>query len=356
MGNTRKILYATIVMLPTIAWGQTLYTPQGTEIPNPIGNNGYKQGYFYRFEEYTSAQKAAIKEDCIKRYPRAVYWGEATTTYNCHAYAWHITEGGENVWINQTNIGGPSTYISDGSYIGTSQSDPEATKVSYPNGDHSAIIPYPLSVYFISKWGASCLMKHSYNNCPYNTSGLRFYKLSTAIFGEKVLRIPDSSNSVTAGYTLTNVPKGGVIEWKISPNPATLSGQGTNKITVSLTNYTSISAVVRTAQGSTLSIPEIYVKASKAPIITDIDIYQYCQSGNEYTLSVVTNQPYATYYWSVTEGTIHDIPYPGDASFIDYPNIHKAVTFSGNNYHTISVYGQNGYNIGEVFSKEFRYP
>lgn len=96
MGNIRKILYAAIVMLPTIAWGQTLYTPQGTEIPNPIGNNGYKQGYFYRFEEYTSAQKAPIITDIdIYQYGQSEneYTLRVVTNQPYATYYWSVTEG-----------------------------------------------------------------------------------------------------------------------------------------------------------------------------------------------------------------------------------------------------------------------
>lgn len=51
------------------------YTPQGTEVTLDIYS-----------ELFTTAEKAAKKAYCTQTYPRAIYRGEATTTYNCHAY------------------------------------------------------------------------------------------------------------------------------------------------------------------------------------------------------------------------------------------------------------------------------
>ena len=47
-------------------------------------------------------------------------------------------------------------------------------KVSFPNDDHSAVTS-SRSGYLISKWGKSPLFEHSINDCPYNSSGLRYY-------------------------------------------------------------------------------------------------------------------------------------------------------------------------------------
>ena len=68
--------------------------------------------------------------------------GGYTAYYNCHAYAWHLTEGNSNqVWINQgTNAGNISTYWS-GNYacfVGCN-TESAAEKIHYYSGDHSAI-------------------------------------------------------------------------------------------------------------------------------------------------------------------------------------------------------------------------
>lgn len=43
----------------------------------------------------------------------------ATATYNCHAYAWHVSEGGSNVWVN-------------GWIDGTNYSNPNQAPVNKP--------------------------------------------------------------------------------------------------------------------------------------------------------------------------------------------------------------------------------
>ena len=136
------------------------------------------------------------------------YWGDdpkfecignATSKYNCHAYAWHISEGGDQVWINTPN---DDKYWNDGSYVETTN-ESEAIKVSYGDCNTCATIvcwdPYNLKFYsctrcgslcdhsaitttdngyFISKWGAFPLFKHHKNDMPYliQPGGLRYFK------------------------------------------------------------------------------------------------------------------------------------------------------------------------------------
>lgn len=98
----------------------------------------------------------------------AEYMGNPTYTYNCHGYAWHMTDGNNPtaikspVWINQPCL---SPYMSNnGGYVSCSES--EATKVFYhPDGDHSAIRLD--SYWYQSKWGANYLVKHPPNSVDY---------------------------------------------------------------------------------------------------------------------------------------------------------------------------------------------
>jgi hypothetical protein len=48
--------------------------------------------------------KIILKNYWLSFYSNKIsYVGEATKKYNCHAYAWHITEGGDTVWIYSDN-------------------------------------------------------------------------------------------------------------------------------------------------------------------------------------------------------------------------------------------------------------
>ena len=109
-------------------------------------------------------------------FPNAIILDEGTCTYNCHAYAWWMSEGGEQCWINNT-LGDESENLSkffnDGIYAITKSPSP-GDKVYYKYGDHSAIV-YSGDV-FTSKWGPYPLVRHKSTDCPYNSIELVYYK------------------------------------------------------------------------------------------------------------------------------------------------------------------------------------
>lgn len=83
--------------------------------------------------------------------------------YNCHGYAWHVSDGGNKVRIE----GGPGPYI-DGdyhSYVLTDNTD-TLRKVYYNGVRHSAITTETQDI-VISKWGNGALVRHAVNDCPY---------------------------------------------------------------------------------------------------------------------------------------------------------------------------------------------
>lgn len=106
----------------------------------------------------------------------AIRIGNSSDTYNCHGYAWSISEGGETVWIGTSADPDVETYYwSDGAYSNdgepsyVSASEFEATHAWYTDGDHSVRKiqnSYPTSVVYrdfqahynvelnyVSKWG-----------------------------------------------------------------------------------------------------------------------------------------------------------------------------------------------------------
>lgn len=246
-------------------------------------------------------------------------------------------------------------YWTDGSYVQTNQSDPKATKVSYASDDHSAIISTP-SAYFISKWGALCLMKHTAADCPYNSSNLKYYKLSMEMSGDEIVALPNNTSTVSRQYTLSNVPAGATVQWTVVGRGTLVSGQGSNTIQTSITGsgITTISAKVNCPTGLVVRIPfGLNVISSSAPIVTDITLTRY---GVTNLLEVKTNQPDGNFIWSVTgEGnaTFYDNPYAEDASFAQTPNVFKAIEVSQSGYYTISIKGHTTDWTDEYnFSKE----
>jgi len=209
------------------------YTPVPVKTPN--------QTLFYADSlisgDLTSTQKNDAKNFWLNCYNNRIgYLDEATYKYNCHAYAWHISEGGSKVWINTPN---DDNYWEDCSYVEvTNQAD--ANKVSfggpcyqtwttclgdsYTNPcDHSAITTSSLD-YFISKWGSSPLFRHHKNDCPYSTEDLHYYA---------PLFISGSSTVCSSGtsFSIDNFPSNASITWNQSSNLSRVSSQGSNPCT-----------------------------------------------------------------------------------------------------------------------------
>ena len=95
----------------------------------------------------------------------------ATSNYNCHAYAWHISDGGddEDSWINYDIFGIPnvSKYWTNDAYS-TVSSIGDHTKIFYGiNADHSAISQSSSNL-VISKWGWWGLYEHALTDCPFS--------------------------------------------------------------------------------------------------------------------------------------------------------------------------------------------
>ena len=184
---------------------------------------------YVRSEEYKAADIEYINNQLKIIYPRAEVLKPATTTYNCHAYAWHISEGGSAVWMGlSTNP--TSIYWIDGSYVEVAN-PVKGAKVSYANDNHSAVVTDEVNV-FISKWGAWPLVRHENNYCPYESSRLRYFV--------RIKLIGPTQVCTEATFTLSNLPAGATVQWGAGGgrlNAVELaSGQGTAQATYRATD------------------------------------------------------------------------------------------------------------------------
>ncbi len=145
----------------------TVQTPNGstvyaTMVTTELTTEQYNEALTYVQNNYPNAT--------IDRYP--------TKKYNCHSYAWHNQSSSNNIWINAPQ---QRKYWTDGSYSLVAQytggSWPSGIvhgmKVDYVNSDHSARVYN--STTMISKWGASCLVRHPFAYCPYTSTAANFY-------------------------------------------------------------------------------------------------------------------------------------------------------------------------------------
>lgn len=318
------------LLFPIQIYAQCTYTPQGSRV-----------SVAYSMEEFTEAQKLSQKEYIAKQYPKAIYLSEATSTYNCHAYAWRNSSS-DVYWLNYEDI-----FWLDGSYVEVPFYDPKATKISYTSDEHSACCSY--GRYVISKWGKLPLVKHQPEDCPYNSKNLRYYKLSMEISGDEIISLPNLNAQATKEYTLSNVPQGATVEW--ITNGTIINGQGTDKVTISINCDIEIRAKVHCPTGITVDIPAIDVHASAAPIITDITMSKYGDQKGYYILQVITNQPEATYSWEASGGILSDIPFKDDASYAEQPNTFKAILFTSYSC-SITVTGINENEWSSTFTTD----
>lgn len=120
-------------------------------------------------------------------FPNAIFSGHSSATYNCHAYAWHMTDEFPATTcriarsyadaFSEENL---CKYWTDDYYTET-PNESEAEKVYYRAGDHSAIRLN--DGYYVSKWGQGPLMKHEPSDCPYFVSDMRYYHHPTGDTG-----------------------------------------------------------------------------------------------------------------------------------------------------------------------------
>lgn len=119
----------------------------------------------------TSQEIAELNSFTIKTYPNATFLSNSSATYNCHSYAWNVSDGGKKYWINESSI---SKYWTDDYYSETTEDN--AVKINYYDSDHSAVVSSVKDMYE-SKWGSCPLMRHAPNYGPYeNMEKRKYYK------------------------------------------------------------------------------------------------------------------------------------------------------------------------------------
>jgi len=166
----------------------TIYTPRGSVVPDT-----------WIRDEMSDAEIAYWNWYVEEYYPNAERLSDASRTYNCHAYAWHVSEGGNKVWIGLFSSTAEDIYWNDGSYDQMS-SETNATKVSY-SGNHSAITTSQSGIY-ISKWGALPLMRHHKNYCPEGYgSPSRYYRRSVDV-PQDYSTVQAAINAAASGQTV----------------------------------------------------------------------------------------------------------------------------------------------------------
>ena len=282
----RALLF--LICLFAFCSAQSQSTPNGTVLT-----------YVVYPAEATPSEIAAANNYVAVNYPNATRLTNASATYNCHGYAWHMTESGSAVWINTPS---DDQYWQDGSYRETSQAC--HTKVSYASDDHSAVATTTSGV-FTSKWGSLPTMLHAYNYCPYNSSNLKYYERNHTMSGATNFCTTPGTYSITPALSPS-----ASISWTTSPgwimtanNPTSISTTLTKNTDDALSTLT---ATISYSCGTSTSLSRPI--AIGFPYFSQLGIGPAGpdtltpNSSGSYSITVPSGYPSASYDWRVPSG------------------------------------------------------
>ena len=205
----QKIDEAKNVSTTSTATAITIYTKYG----NPVDA--------LNISEMSSQEIAESNSYAISHYPNATFISNASATYNCHSYAWNISDGGSRCWINAAK---KLTYDNlmkywTNDYYGQTSNENNGTKIFYYKSDHSAIKSSVAGMYE-SKWGRLPLMRHAPNYGPYNNMDTRYYY--TKAFHNGIIKCDEGNCGVgklntKIGHTVKAIASGPniILEWKV---------------------------------------------------------------------------------------------------------------------------------------------
>ncbi len=160
-----------LILVVNTCLGLGLYAQTPANIYTPACTLLYNT---YYTPELSSSEINYLNQQYQSAYPNAIYISSSSGKYNCHGYAWYVTEGGAKVWIGAYAGSDPEEeFMNDGSYVEV-PTEVGAQKVSYRSSDHSAITT-STSGWVQSKWAYGPVMKHKPSDCPFTYSSLKYY-------------------------------------------------------------------------------------------------------------------------------------------------------------------------------------
>ena len=183
------------------------------------------------------------------------------------------------------------------------------------------------------------------------------YPIDIEIFGDKYCLLP---NCVTEYSVWGNIPELATVQWSMYPaNSGTIiSGQGTKNVQVRITNdnIQYIQAVITYPRTGQVFTERLNIQASYVPIVSDIELFKYCQGDGGYTLKAVSTDKQANCYWSYEGGQadFSELTFPYDALFLETPSLFKEIYFYTPGIYNITVSASNSYGASS-FTKSGLY-
>lgn len=164
-----------------------------------------------------------------------------------------------------------------------------------------------------------------------------------------------------ATYSLNFCPPGATVQWKTLRNTATITSQKNGSATFlfhpnGAGETDQIQATV-TYKGKSYPLSPLSIWVGNVPVVESVDMFTYSGVTGEYTLKANVTDPNVTCTWGVQGAppnsySIYDIPYPGDATFAECPQLFKEIEFYTPANYTITVSATNRYGTSELFTFE----
>jgi hypothetical protein len=305
------LLLFTVIYLVSLSQG-TRKTPTGVSIH--VEDNE---------EEFSDSQIAAGNAIWMDSIINAGWSADTlagvSSTYNCHGYAWHMSDGGDTVRIpyipdvEKYYSGANPTYREVGS-------SGKYKKVYYNGAQHSAIVDSVSTNWVISKWGNGPLVRHLPNHCPYNdqyTYTLEYYELI-------VDNLPNSVSKGCAVDISTLDITGATYNWTGDSsyvcavgNTSTGSVTGLNTTPPYDKGEAKVKITSPYSQTTVKGIKEIAVTSQPAsPIISGPTIV--CSGGANFTLNNVPEGNAVT--WSSSSNLSTSDPHANPCTFVSTGN------------------------------------
>lgn len=269
----RKLFYSLILLAAINIHAQDIcYTPLLSTTTVNTPKNSPVQGLI--LDQITTLCYNSLLNYLATHYPNVTILENPTSQYNCHSYAFHLSEGNTNkVWIDAKDLytnPNLSKYWTDGSFIEVcNESDGEKAHYYENSGDHSALTTSAISGEYESKWGKNARVIHAPTYCPYDAPYYRRkYYASTAITGTTT---PLCSG--TRVFSVKNIT-GATYSWSVSPGLTIQSGGSTNAVTVAYdVPYSNAWAEVEitTPCSNTTATRRIYFDAGSPTVFYEIN-------------------------------------------------------------------------------------
>lgn len=295
-------------------------------------------------EIWDSTEKANFSTTYASQYPQATEIGSSssTNTYNCHSYAWNMSEGGPTCWIGWVTTSEEDIYWTDYSYTTTTESN--ASKISYYSDDHSAIQTSTQGVYR-SKWGNKVFMQHArgYGPAAYEMDDRRYYRLNLYITGSEALLCSGSQRTFTSNSSIS----GSTYSWIKDSNLSYVSGANTAAYRVQGSGsgeaYIYLQMTTPGGEVATSSQKEFWVGT---PQITDREVdgynyysgYQVCP-GDHYLSVTPEGDGAGTATWTVPSGITYfvgtntlDFTFPSSSYGLNFSVRSANTCGTGSNY------------------------